>query len=413
MILGQSTSSALCSGGSSQRRLRIGTHVIIAGCTFLLAWAVPPSAALAQKKVDPAAKAAGARFDEGLKAYDKGDYESARLSFLQALTLKRHPTVVLNLGLSSVKAKHYSEGARYLEEYLREGTGAEDKKAEAKRVLAEAYTNLVRVDVQAANGVEVRLGNELLGVTPLKDALAVDPGASLAAKLPDGSEQSFKASSAAGTRASWRIEARGAEPKTEPAKVEPTKVEPAKVEPAKVEPAKVEPTKVDQPEPTKSAMTFDEKDTKPGLLAPPSNLVPVFVGVGVGVVGTGMAIAFAVAKSSAAKNATTVENQIKQARLADGVSDPRGTCVSTDRDLVARYSKACSTLQTNIDRANTNQTISTVSLIAGIAGFVFAGGYYLLANKKQPSSSARKRSTFGVAPTASQEGIGLLLQGAF
>jgi hypothetical protein len=413
MILRRSTVSALGSSESSRRRLRLEAHLIIAGCTLLLASTAPTGAAFAQKKVDAAAKAAGARFDEGIKAYDKGDYESARLSFLQALTLKRHPTVVLNLGLSSVKAKHYSEGARYLEEYLREGSGAEDKKAEAKRVLADAYTNLVRIEVQAATGVEVRLGNEPIGVTPLKDAVAVDPGGSLAAKLPDGSEQSFKAGSAPGTRATWRIESRSSEPKTEPAKVEPPKVEPAKVEPAKVEPAKVEPTKVEQPEPTKTAMTFDEKDTKPGLLAPPANLVPVFVGVGVGVVGTGMAIAFAVAKSSAAKNATAVENQIKQARLVDGVSDARGTCVSTDRDVAARYGKACSTLQTNIDRANTNQTISTVSLVAGIAGFVFAGGYYLLANKKQPSNAARQRTTFGVAPTASHEGMGLLLQGSF
>ena len=47
---------------------------------------------------------ARARFKEGVDHYDKGQFENARLSFLQAYALKKHPAVLLNLAQSSAKA---------------------------------------------------------------------------------------------------------------------------------------------------------------------------------------------------------------------------------------------------------------------------------------------------------------------
>ena len=49
-------------------------------------------------------KAARARFLEGVEFYDKKQYEAARAAFLQAYALRKHPSVLLNLAQSSLRA---------------------------------------------------------------------------------------------------------------------------------------------------------------------------------------------------------------------------------------------------------------------------------------------------------------------
>src|SRR5437870_1675886 len=79
--------------------------------------------ALAQQD-DPVTLQARARFKEGVDFFDKGQYENARLAFLQAYALKKHPAVLLNLAQSSAKAAHPLEAAKYFQQYLRESTTA-------------------------------------------------------------------------------------------------------------------------------------------------------------------------------------------------------------------------------------------------------------------------------------------------
>src|SRR5512143_1663876 len=67
---------------------------------------------------------ARARFKEGVEAFDKGKYEEARLSFLQAYTLKKHPAVLLNLAQSSAKSGHPLEAAKYFQQFLKDATTA-------------------------------------------------------------------------------------------------------------------------------------------------------------------------------------------------------------------------------------------------------------------------------------------------
>src|SRR5512142_20792 len=67
---------------------------------------------------------ARARFKEGVEAYDKGKYEEARVLFLQAYTLKKHPAVLLNLAQSSAKANKPLDAAKYFQQFLKESTTA-------------------------------------------------------------------------------------------------------------------------------------------------------------------------------------------------------------------------------------------------------------------------------------------------
>src|SRR5262245_710202 len=69
---------------------------------------------------DAVTEVARQRYEEGVKAYDAGRFEDARSAFLQAYALKRHPAVLLNLGLSEIKSKYPEDGGNHLQQFLRE-----------------------------------------------------------------------------------------------------------------------------------------------------------------------------------------------------------------------------------------------------------------------------------------------------
>lgn len=79
------------------------------------------------------------RFDEGVVLYDKGQYEAARAKFLQAYALKKHPTVLLNLASTSLKAGHAKDAEGYYAQYLKETSDdGSAKREEARKGLVEA-----------------------------------------------------------------------------------------------------------------------------------------------------------------------------------------------------------------------------------------------------------------------------------
>src|SRR3954447_11418871 len=99
------------------------TRRIAAAVLFTLLPATLSLPALAQQD-DPLTLQARARFKEGVDAFDRGKYEEARLSFLQAYTLKKHPAVLLNLAQSSAKSNHHLEALKYFQQFLKEAPNA-------------------------------------------------------------------------------------------------------------------------------------------------------------------------------------------------------------------------------------------------------------------------------------------------
>src|SRR5215472_9486403 len=73
---------------------------------------------------DPQLVQAHARFEEGIKFYDAGKYEQARVAFLQTYALKQDPGVLLNLALSCLKSGHILDAERYFKQFLNEATNA-------------------------------------------------------------------------------------------------------------------------------------------------------------------------------------------------------------------------------------------------------------------------------------------------
>src|SRR5580704_18802399 len=91
-------------------RVAVALLIALTPCTL-----VAPAVAQTPGAEDPITASARARFKEGVDFYDKGEYDQARASFLQAYALKKHPAVLLNLAWSCVKSGHALEGKKYFE----------------------------------------------------------------------------------------------------------------------------------------------------------------------------------------------------------------------------------------------------------------------------------------------------------
>ena len=293
--------------------------------------------AYAQPADDATTRAARARFEEGVRFFDKGDFENARAAFLQAYVLKKHPAVLLNLALSCQKGSHPLEASKYFQQFLRESSQlTEAKRTEAERGLADVRTKLGRIEVVAHPGAEIFVGTERVGTAPLREPVDVDPGTHVvSAKTPEGVTTEQKVATSAGQKVTVKLgeAAKGAEPPPVAPPPPPAKTDP---------PPAVDPPKQDPPPATEPPANDAPK--KKNLLSPPDNMVPVYISLGVAGVGLIGTIAFAASKGSAQDSVTSVENQIRQKRAEEGLP-AAGTCVNP----TSRYANACSTLQSNMD----------------------------------------------------------------
>ncbi len=128
---------------------------------------------------DAVTEIARQRYQEGVKDFDAGKWEEARGAFLQAYALKRSPAILLNLGLSELRAgKYYEDAGNHLQQFLREVPGANpDQRATAEKSIADVKRHSgMLVVVVDANGADVSLDGATVGRSPLLDPVFVKPG---------------------------------------------------------------------------------------------------------------------------------------------------------------------------------------------------------------------------------------------
>ena len=140
-----------------------------------------PSYAHAQEpdEEDPTAlRMARQRFQEGVKYFDAGQYSKARAAFLQAYALKKHPSVLLNLAQSELRAGYEAEAANHFAQYLRETDGsnsAQVTKAQAGLDKAKAKVGQLTLAADVEDAY-VLVDGKLQGRTPLPGPLYLSPG---------------------------------------------------------------------------------------------------------------------------------------------------------------------------------------------------------------------------------------------
>jgi len=120
-----------------------------------------------------------ATFKEGIAAFDRRDFEAARVAFLQTFALKpAAPVVRRNLGLAEIYSGHYLDGARRLARVFHTtDDGSSEDRARMLESLKKAEAHLERVSLEVnQEGAEIWVDGVDLGTSPLPFVWYVAPG---------------------------------------------------------------------------------------------------------------------------------------------------------------------------------------------------------------------------------------------
>ncbi len=358
------------------------TRILAASLLFALVPQMVALPARAQGDNDPVTAQARARFKEGVDYYDKGQYENARLAFLQAYALKKHPAVLLNLAQSSAKANHPLEASKYFQQFLREATNVSpQQKQDAESGLAEVRQKLGRIEIVAPAGTEISVDDAKVGNAPFAEPVDVDPGPHTV-KSPT---ETVKVIATVGQKVQAKF---GGAATTAPPVVAPTTT-------TETPPATPPPPTTPPPADTTAQAGADTGASRhTDLFSPPRSMGPVYGGLAVAGIGIAGTIIFAAFKADAQSKADSVANEIRSAANSSTPRiDPAGICTRTDAS-VTRFANACNTLRDNNDKVNTNATIANVSAVVAGVGLLTAAGWYLFAPKREdpaPPPSAKKK----------------------
>lgn len=322
---------------------------------------------------DPTTVMARARFKEGVDFFDKGEFEQARASFLQAYALKKHPAVLLNLAWSCVKSSHPLEAERYFKQFLAEGRDISEKqRADANDGLAQARAKLGRIEVIAGAGAEVVIDGVGVGTAPLAEPFVVEAGAhTVKFRAPEGTTDTQSITVMGGEKAIARARVTGTAPSaTAPPLPPPPAAEPAPPLPPPPSPAApptpsvpVETNAIGTP--PVIAEAAGTAPARPGAFDTPKNVVPVLVLGAVAVAGYVGAVMGLVFKQQAQDKADQITGTIVM----------HGGCPSTT------YGAFCAAYTTDANNVNDDATFGNIALGVGIAGTVGALVYWFAADK--------------------------------
>ncbi len=378
------------------------TRVLAASLLFTLLPQVVPLPARAQGDSDPVTAQARARFKEGVDFYDKGSYENARLAFLQAYALKKHPAVLLNLAQSSAKSNHPLEASRYFQQFLREATNVSpQQRQDAESGLAEVRQKLGRIEIVAPAGTEISVDDTKVGNAPFQEPVDVDPGPHTV-KSPT---ETVKVIATVGSK----VQAKFGGATTAPPVIAPVPTAGTSTSPPQTTP---ETTPQTTPATTTPATADTGAAKHTDVFSPPRSMGPVYGGLAVAGIGIAGTIIFAAFKADAQSKADAVANEI---RTAAGPNNAAGICTRTDTATTQRFGNACATLRDNNDKVDTNATIANVSAVVAGVGLLTAVGWYLFAPKHEdpaPPPSVKGPSRPTLTPYAGYGSGGFILSGS-
>jgi len=387
---------------------QLGTAAALLGALLLV-----PAPALAQD--DVTLTMARERFKEGVGYFDKKDFAKARVAFLQAYALKKHPAVLLNLAQSELRSGHEADAAKHFAQYLREhkdATEAERQGAETGLTAAKALVAEVALDVDP-NGAEVYVDGDLEGQAPLPGSVYLTPGSHELQARKDGKTATSTVNATAGQSTNLRLAlAKTAKPAAPSTDAPP--------------PEGGEEPVVEGPSPPRQGFF-------PWLTHTPGAMIGVGL-AGAGLIGGG---AFAFGSKSSYDAADSVAAGIEKQAVEIDLKNTggRGACsdpanwlqfqtdspkkelyadATTRQTRAAQYEKNCDKYSSNVKSGDTFKTLAIVSFAVAGAAAVGTIVYYIVDSKKAPSSASRapKRRVM-VLPIYESGFAGGLISGTF
>ena len=130
--------------------------------------------AFADKSVDDARQ----RFKRGTELYDEGNYRGALVEFERAHQALPNYKMLYNIGQVHLQLLDYAHAQEAFTRYLKEGGSdlGSSRRDEVNRELERLKSRVGRIAVVTADGAEVLIDDELVGVAPLPGSLAANTG---------------------------------------------------------------------------------------------------------------------------------------------------------------------------------------------------------------------------------------------
>ncbi len=383
-------------------KLRVAATFLAASLALpaLLPVGAPLAEPLAHAQ-DAATDIARQRYKEGVAAFDAGKFEDARVAFLQAYALKRHPAVLLNLGLSELKSNHPVDAGNHLTQFLRESTDASpEQRATAQANVEEAKKRaaFLVITVDQANA-DVSVDGTLVGKSPLADPIFVESGLRTVVATLDGRNTTFAAQAKKGAPTNVSLSFGGGPPPPPP--VSPTPEEPPPFAPMPSQQPQPPP-----PQPIGGKESFFEWYGRKPL---------AWVGTGVTFVGLGVGIAFSALAGSASTAADEAAASIRAKQAELEVDQP--PCVeegAAGQDVVG-FSAECTALRSSLSDYDADVAASAVGWVGFGVGLVGTVTYILVDYVADPDSGRDTgRASFPlVVPVLAPGYQGVTMQGSF
>ncbi|MEZ4376376.1 MAG: hypothetical protein R3B07_36560 [Polyangiaceae bacterium] len=118
------------------------------------------STALAQSQDCSTSACGKERFKAGVEAYQAGDYASAIRNFRAALAVKRHPSILLNLGLAEIRSGALLAGIGHLKEVEADAQASGDMRKSARDERLKAETRTAWLQLDAGDGVSLEIDGQ-------------------------------------------------------------------------------------------------------------------------------------------------------------------------------------------------------------------------------------------------------------
>lgn len=155
------------------------TGVAAAGPESGKAGAAPGDKAAGASPADNKIQEARDHYDRGLKLYDSGDYDAARVEFERAYQIAPSYRILYNIGLVQRQKQDYVGALRNFELYLSEG-GASLPDVRRKQVegeIAEIRSLIASATVETnVPEAEIFVDDVPVGKTPLREPVLLNPG---------------------------------------------------------------------------------------------------------------------------------------------------------------------------------------------------------------------------------------------
>jgi hypothetical protein len=165
--------------------MRQRVRVSVLAALLLTAMTAPVAVADDEREVEHEAQA---RFEEGLQRAKVGDFEAARVSFVQAYAVLHRPRILWNLALCEEKTGRTLDALFHFRAVARDSSASESDRTDAQNHATSLHSRIGLIEVRAPPGAVVMVdGNPPVGTTPLAEPLEVMPGRHvIEAKLPRG-----------------------------------------------------------------------------------------------------------------------------------------------------------------------------------------------------------------------------------